>query len=51
MASMPYFSLMRVISETTMASASSQEMRWYLLLPRFCGFRSPFGSQSTRFSG
>ena len=42
---------MRLISSATNCEASSQEMRTYLLLPRFCGFRSPLGSQSTRFSG
>ena len=47
----PYVFWMRVISPAMMSVASSQEMRTYLLLPRFCGLRSPFGSQSTRLSG
>ena len=42
---------MRLTSSATSLCASSQEMRTYLLLPRFCGFRSPLGSQSTRLSG
>ena len=39
------------ISAAMMSVASSQEMRTYLLLPRFCVFLSPSGSQSTRLSG
>ena len=42
---------MRTISEAMMSVASSHEMRSYLLMPRFCGLRSPFGSQSTRLRG
>ena len=39
----PYCLWIRAISLAMMSVASSQEMRTYLLLPRFCGFRSPFG--------
>ena len=42
---------MRTISLAMMSVASSQEMRSYLLFPRFCGLRSPSGSQSTLLSG
>ena len=41
----------RLISFATMSSASSQLMRTYPEMPRFCGLRSPFGSKSTRFIG
>ena len=51
MALRPYCFSMRLISLTMMSVASSHEMRTYLLLPRFCGLRSPLGSQSTRLSG
>ena len=51
MASGPYSSLMRMLSEAMMSMASSQVMRSNSLLPRFSGWRSPFGSQSTRFMG
>ena len=47
----PYFFWMRTISLAMMSVASSQEMRSYLLTPRFCGLRSPSGSQSTLLSG
>ena len=47
----PYCLWIRAISLAMMSVASSQEMRTYLLLPRFCGFLSPSGSQSMRLSG
>ena len=47
----PDHSLMRSTSAATISVASSQLIRSYLLLPRFCGLRSPCGSQSTRFMG
>ena len=34
-----------------MSEASSQEILVYLLLPLFCVFLSPVGSQSTLFNG
>src|SRR5690606_30221423 len=49
--SSPYCSLIRLISLAMMVAASSQLIRTYLLLPRFCGFLSPLGSQSTLFIG
>ncbi len=42
---------MRTISRAMMSVASSQLMRSNFDLPRFCGLRSPSGSQSTRLSG
>ena len=51
MASGPYSLWIRRISAAMRSVASSQLMRTNLLLPRFCGLRSPFGSQSTRLSG
>ncbi len=51
MPSGPYCSQILFTSSATSVAASSQEMRTYLLLPRFCGFLSPLGSQSTRLSG
>ena len=42
---------MRSISPVMTSSASFQEMRLYLLTPRFCGLRSPLGSKSTRIMG
>ena len=50
-AELPYCSRTRLISPATRSSASSQEMRTYGDLPRFCGLRSPSGSKSTRFIG
>ncbi len=47
----PYFSRTRSISPVMMSRASSQEMRTYLLTPRFWMLRSPLGSKSTRFMG
>ena len=47
----PVIALQRLISLATRSSASSQEMRTYSDLPRFCGLRLPFGSKSTRFIG
>jgi len=51
MAPRPYSFSMRRISAAMRSVASSQEMRTYLLMPRFWGLRSPFGSQSTRLRG
>jgi hypothetical protein len=51
MASGPYCLWILLISADMMSSASSQEIRRYLLLPRFWVLRSPFGSQSTRTMG
>ena len=50
----PYVSMMRLISDSMMSSASSQLMRTYLDLPRLAALifaGSPPGSQSTRFRG
>ena len=50
----PYLSMMRLISDSMMSSASSQLMRTYLDLPRLAALifaGSPPGSQSTRFKG
>ena len=47
----PWSRLQRLISPATRSSASSQEMRTYSDLPRFCGLRLPLGSKSTRFIG
>src|SRR4030042_6942702 len=51
MESGPYFLCCRFTSSAMRVVASSQEILLYLLLPRFCGFLSPFGSQSTLFKG
>jgi len=47
----PYFFVILLISFAMISVASSQETRWYLLFPRFCGFLSPSGFQSHLLSG
>ena len=47
----PYSSTHRLISSAQICAASSQPMRSYPLIPRVSGWRSPWGSQSTRLSG
>src|SRR4030042_74446 len=51
MESGPYFLCCRFTSLATIVVASSQEILLYLLLPRFWGFFSPLGSQSTLCRG